>query len=164
MLMFANDPRVMRYCIDQHTSLVEELKTTLGPRAFSTILDFQPLPAYFTDISMEKGGNMLGLERSPRNKIVFASGVTLLTASSKAQYPQIFQKVSAMKSRIKAFSESVGSGEEFIYLPYADASQDPLGSYGATNVEHMKKVARAYDPDTWFQRMVPGGFKIDRVN
>jgi hypothetical protein len=51
-----------------------------------------------------------------------------------------------------------------VYLPYAKALQDPLGSYGADNVRYMKEVSRRYDPTRFFQRMVPGGFKVDRVD
>ncbi|GKT52211.1 FAD-dependent monooxygenase yanF [Colletotrichum spaethianum] len=162
-LTIANDPRVMRYCIEQHTSLVEDLKTTLGLQNFSIILDFQPLPSYFADIGVRKGGNMLGLERNLRNKVLVVPGVTLQTSNSESQYPGVYQQVAAMAQRIQAFAKSVGSSEDFTYLNYADTTQDPLGSYGAANVKHIRKVANKYDPYSFFQRRVPGGFKIDRV-
>ncbi|KAK8008108.1 hypothetical protein PG991_010659 [Apiospora marii] len=159
----ANDPRVMRYCAEQHESLVEDLKTFLGPKNFSTILDFQPLPSYVAEIGVQRGGNMLGLDRSPRNRILFAAGAILTTPSSADQFPQVYQKVAAMVQRIEAFATSVGSNEEFVYLAYADAAQDPLGSYGAANVKHVRDAAKRYDPDGFFQHRVPGGFKISRV-
>ncbi|KAK8084280.1 hypothetical protein PG997_005551 [Apiospora hydei] len=148
----ANDPRVMRYCAEQHESLVEDLKAALGPKAFSTILDFQPLPAYVADIG-----------RSPRNRILFAAGAILTTRSSADRFPQVYQKVAAMVQRIEAFATSVRSNDEFVYLAYADAAQDPLGSYGAANVQHIRDAAKRYDPDGFFQHRVPGGFKISRV-
>ncbi|KAK6863755.1 hypothetical protein PG995_000283 [Apiospora arundinis] len=159
----ANDPRVMRYCAEQHESLVEDLKTTLGPKNFSTILDFQPLPSYVADIGVQKGGNMLGLGRSPRNRVLFAAGAILTTPDSASQFPQVYQKVSVMVQRIEAFAASLGSLDEFQYLAYADASQDPIGSYGAANVKHIRDAANKYDPEGFFQNRVPGGFKISRV-
>ncbi|KAH7304265.1 FAD binding domain-containing protein [Stachybotrys elegans] len=162
-LTIANDPRVMRYCLEQHDGLVADLKATLGPQNFSTILDFQPLPSYFVDIGVQKGGNMLGLERNLRNRIMFVSGVTLLTPDSISQFPRVYQKLSVMLRRITAFAESVGSSDTFVYLPYADATNDPLGSYGAANVKHLRLAAKKYDPHGFFQHRVPGGFKIDRV-
>lgn len=106
---------------------------------------------------------MLGLERTRRNTLYYVLGVTLLTPESVAQQPLIYQKLAAANQRIKDFAKSIGSSEEFVYLPYADAKQDPLGSYGAANVQHIKQVAGKYDPQGFFQRRVPGGFKIDRV-
>lgn len=160
---FVNDPRVVRYCFERHASLVADLNATLGPQGFSTILEFQPLPTYFAEIGVQKGGNMLGLERNPRNKLYFALGATLLTPESVKQLPQIYQKVAAAATSVTTFAKSIGCDDDFIYLPYADATQDALGSYGSANVQHMKKVAKSYDPNGFFQRRVPGGFKLDRV-
>jgi hypothetical protein len=154
----------MKYCIEEHNKLVEEIKPILGPLNFSTILDFQPHPGYVADIGVRKGGNMLGLQRSKRNKVFYAAGVIFIhPESSEDLYPQVYQKVAAMTRRVEAFAESVGSNEEFVYLPYADSTQDPIGSYGADNVKYLKEMSKKYDPDGFFQRMVPGGFKVNRV-
>lgn len=106
---------------------------------------------------------MLGLEGNNRNRLYFALGVTLLTPDSVSKLPQAYQTVATTVQKILAFAESVGSNEDFIYLPYADATQDALGSYGAASVQHMKQASKDYDPQRFFQRRVPGGFKIDRV-
>lgn len=163
-ITFVNDPRVMRFCVDQFADLVTDLKSFLGPQNFTTILDFQPFPSYFADIGVEKGGNMLGIEGDSRNKIFFITGVTLLTPDSQSKYSQVNQKLAAMMRRVNTFANAIGKGVDFTYLPYADAAQDPLGSYGDANVKYMKEVARKYDPTCFFQRMVSGGFKINRVN
>lgn len=107
---------------------------------------------------------MLGLERDMRNKVLVALGVSLLGADSRQQYPWVLQKVTAANERIVAFAESLGSDQHFVYLPYADARQDPIGSYGAANVQHIRDAANKYDPSGFFQRRVPGGFKISRVD
>ncbi|KAF3000741.1 hypothetical protein E8E13_004047 [Curvularia kusanoi] len=159
----ANDKRVVRYLFEQHANLVADLNSTLGANNFSTILEFQPLPAWVADIGAQRGGNMLGLERSRRNKLYYVLGVTLLTPASQDKAAQVYQKISATGEKVKAFSKSIGADEEFIYLAYADAKQDPLGSYGAANVDFLKQVAHKYDPKCFFQRRVPGGFKLDRV-
>jgi hypothetical protein len=139
------------------------LKATLGPKNFSTILEVQPLPSWIADIGVQSGGNMLGLERTPRNKLYIVVGVALLTPAAEKMQSQIYQKSVATSHRIRDFAKSVGSAEDFIYLPYADAPQDPLRSYGAANVQHIREVAKKYDPQGFFQRRVPGGFKISRV-
>lgn len=52
---------------------------------------------------------------------------------------------------------------DFAYFNYADSAQNPLGGYGADNVQLMKRVAKSYDPEGVFQTRVSGGFKIDKV-
>lgn len=153
----------MRYLFDQQVELIVSLNATLG-KNFSTMIELQPLPSYFADISVKKGGNMLGLNRDPRNKLYFALAVTLTTPESIKQQPQVLQQLLATIERIKAFAKSIGASEQFVYLPYAKALQDPLGSYGVDNVRYMKQVSKRYDPERFFQRMVPGGFKVDRVD
>lgn len=163
-MLFASDARVMHYLIEQHAELVEDLKATLGPQNFSTVMDFQPQPYYFAEIGVQKGGNMLGLDRSQRNKILTIAAVTLLSEDRDEQYPVVYQKLVAMRERNIAFAKSIGCHEELAYLPYADATQDALGSYGEANVDHIRSVASKYDPEGFFQHMVPGGFKISRVD
>lgn len=140
------------------------MNATLGPQNFSTLTEFQPLPSYLASIGAQRGGNMLGLQPGSRNKIIFAPGVTLLGPAAERHYPHVYQQVAAMVQRIKAFARSLGSAEDFVYLPYAKSTQDPIGSYGAANVDHIRRAAEKYDPHAFFQLRVPGGFKISRVD
>lgn len=163
LLTVANDRTVILKCIEEHEKLVDELKTFLTNADFRTVVDFQPLPKYFSDISVRKGGNMLGLDRESRARAIFVAGVTLLTPDGESAYARVYQALSAMRAKVKAFAASIDKDEDFIYLNYAHANEDPLGSYGKANVEYMKKVAAKYDPHQFMQKRVPGGFKISRV-
>lgn len=153
----------MRYCFEQHANLVAELNATVGPQNFSTVLEFQPLPSYFIEIGVRRGRNILGLDQNPYNRLYYALGASLLTPDSVKMFPQAYQIVAAANEKVTAFAKSLGSDDRFIYLPYADATQDVLGSYGETNVQYMRQVAKTYDPEGFFQRRVPGGFKLDRA-
>ena len=53
---------------------------------------------------------------------------------------------------------------EFIYSNYALPSQDPIASYGEESRKFLRIVSNKYDPHQVFQRLVPGGFKLDRQN
>jgi hypothetical protein len=150
--------------MQEHSKLVADMNATLGPQGFSTIMDFQPLPSYLSDISVRKGGNMLGLERDPRNKVFWAIGVTMLGTQSQDQYSQVWQRVNGAAQNVETYAKSINGSAEWIYLNYAHSNQDVFGSYGAENVAFMKKVAKKYDCPGFFQRMVPGGFKLDRVD
>jgi hypothetical protein len=72
-------------------------------------------------------------------------------------------ELNVITTRLKSCSLGL-NGSEWTYLNYAGANQDPLGSYGPENVAFMKKVAAEYDPKGFWQKMIPGGFKLQRVD
>jgi FAD/FMN-containing dehydrogenase len=61
---------------------------------------------------------------------------------------------------LRTYARSIGADNEYVYLNYADRTQNPLRGYGDENVEYMRRVAREYDPTEVFQHQVPGGFKV----
>lgn len=61
------------------------------------------------------------------------------------------------------YAKSIGKYNEYIYLNYADKTQNPLRGYGDENVEYIRAVAQRYDPDGVFQTQVPGGFKVSQA-
>lgn len=81
-----------------------------------------------------------------------------------AAQDKLFQQAGAeLIGRIRAYAESIGTDNPYLYLDYADVTQDPLQGYGVENIEKMKAAARKYDPQGVFQSLVPGGFKISKV-
>ncbi|VUC26900.1 unnamed protein product [Clonostachys rosea] len=162
-LTLINDPRVLNYCFEQYQQLVKDLSTLIGPQSFSTIFDLQPFPGYLGIISNEKGGNMLGLDRDSRNKVLFIASVIPVGPQAEVNARPAYQLVSEMNTRVEAFANSINANAVLRYLPYANSRQDVLGSYGFHNSEFMRAAADKYDPYGFFQKMVPGGFKISRV-
>jgi hypothetical protein len=76
----------------------------------------------------------------------------------------LFQTAGAdLVNRIREYARIIGADNPYLYLDYADVTQDPLASYGPENVEKMKAAAEKYDPSGIFQKLVPGGFKISKV-
>lgn len=59
-----------------------------------------------------------------------------------------------------AAAEENGLYHPFKYMNYAAEDQDPVASYGAENVEFLKKVRHIYDSEGLFTELVPGGHKI----
>lgn len=47
------------------------------------------------------------------------------------------------------------------YMNYAFEGQDVLTGYGEENLKFINAVSKEYDPDGVFQKLVPGGFKLD---
>jgi len=123
---------------------------------------FQPFPSYLGNIGQRNGGNMLGLERLPSNAILWVAGIAIKNGDDAAvAFAQA--ELSAMTGRLQDFASREEGLANFVYLNYADASQDPLGSYGQENLAFMKDVARQYDPHGFWQHRVPGGFKVARA-
>ena len=105
---------------------------------------------------------MLGMGNWESNAVMWTGGVALTDSNDEvlAVAQALLNKMSA---QIKDFAESVGGSVDLIYLNYADASQDPLGSYGRDQVQFLRDVATKYDPSGAFQTRIPGGFKIGGV-
>ncbi|KAI0382442.1 putative oxidoreductase [Hypomontagnella monticulosa] len=63
-------------------------------------------------------------------------------------------------TEIEDDAKKSGAYDPFVYLNYAAPWQDPIASYGAKNVERLKRVRKGVDSRGVFTRQVPGGFKI----
>lgn len=146
-----------------HEELVEELKAYVADGDFITNCIFQPIPTSVAEHSVAAGGNIMGLERNSGNAILFQLSVMMKTAEQAAF---VYPKSQAAVRAIKEFADSLDGGlmRDWLYINYADKSQDVLRSYGVENVRKMKEVATRYDPDQVFQKLCLGGWKISDVN
>ncbi|KAL8895501.1 MAG: hypothetical protein Q9207_008144 [Kuettlingeria erythrocarpa] len=120
-------------------------------------VQFQPLPRLFTDEGLKKGPNVLGLDRYTDNNVFFLLNIAWSGAQNDAKVREVTAEVIG---RLQAYLKSVNALKAYQYLNYASQDQDPLGSYGAANVEKIKAASRKYDPLQVFQKLVPGGFKL----
>lgn len=68
--------------------------------------------------------------------------------------------IKAVLDQSVAAAKEAGLYHPFKYMNYAAADQDPIESYGAKNVEFLKRVRRVNDAEGVFAKLVPGGFKI----
>ena len=156
-----NSPSILRQSKLLFDEVVSSLSSKLGPKNFTAQVFFQPLPSYYSQLSQENGGNVLGLDRTGFNAILWVGGVSVTGDDAALALAQA--EMNAMVGRLKDFATKEAALADFVYLNYADPSQNPLGGYGAESVAFLREVAGRYDPDGWWQRRVPGGFKISRV-
>ncbi|RYP23406.1 hypothetical protein DL765_001111 [Monosporascus sp. GIB2] len=157
-LTVKNDKRIMFKAAEVHDKLVEEIKSYIPDGSFTTQCIFQPLPLVFAQHSAAFGGNVLGLERNTSDGILLLMN-TMVTTLDQREFA--YPKVKACIQAIKEYAATIDGGLlDWVYLNYADESQDVLGSYGAANVEFMKAVSARYDPQQVFQYLCPGGFKL----
>ncbi|OJJ36233.1 hypothetical protein ASPWEDRAFT_60249 [Aspergillus wentii DTO 134E9] len=158
---FRNNPTILRYVNKLHDEYVKALQKSIGPDNFSTAIFLQPVPSYYAKISKAHGGSMMPLEKLGGNAVMWTGGVAVKTTTGALAFAKA--GMHQMAAKLTEFAKTVDGHVDMIYLNYADATQDPLGSYGADRVEFMRKVAAKYDPAGVFQSRVPGGFKVNRV-
>ncbi|KAI0204448.1 FAD-binding domain-containing protein [Astrocystis sublimbata] len=161
-LTFNNDKRIAQRCVELHSEFVNSLKTLMAPEDFFTQMFLQPLPAYRWAFGKQHGGNVLGLDDLNNNALLYTAGVGLIADGAPGD--EAHALLQEMLAKVADFAKSVQGEMEFIYLNYADADQNPLGTYGVSNIALMKDVAAKYDPTGVFQTRIPGGFKISHVN
>ncbi|KAK7955811.1 uncharacterized protein PG986_005033 [Apiospora aurea] len=140
-LCIKNDERIMKKATDLHETLVAELKAYVADGNFITNCIFQPVPCTVSQRTAAAGGNIMGTERIAEDAVLFQLVVMTETAEqARWAHPRLQRCVDA----IRDFA----------------AKEDVIGSYGAENVEEMRRVAIKYDPDQVFQKLCPGGWKI----
>ncbi|KAL1965225.1 hypothetical protein VTN77DRAFT_5979 [Rasamsonia byssochlamydoides] len=149
-LTFVNDARVIEKAVGLHNSLIEEAKASVRSIEWTFETIFQPLPALFSRRSVARGEMFLAWT-------VFLFDLSWQDAADDALFHRIGD---TMVSQLTSYARTIHADNEFIYLNYADRSQNPLRSYGAANLAYIRQVAEKYDPAGVFQTLVPGGFKV----
>ena len=88
----------------------------------------------------------------------------LLTASwtSRNDDATIMRAQSEFVRQVDSLSNQQRIGVLYKLLTYATPgfAQDVIASYGSANKRMLQAVSRKYDPNGFFQKVVPGGFKL----
>jgi hypothetical protein len=80
---------------------------------------------------------------------------------TNASSDAIIQSVVAQwVDQVTEITSRLGTSDPFIYLNEAAYFQKPLCATGPDNVNFLMTVAKKYDPQAVFQRLVPGGHKL----
>ncbi|KAK5989784.1 FAD-dependent monooxygenase sdcF [Cladobotryum mycophilum] len=103
------------------------------------------------------GTNLFGLKAGKTDNVLIDMTATYTKASDDAV---VKATLSDIVQKQRALLKSTGHLLDFIYLNYADISQDVLGSWGAGNLAKLKAASKKYDPQGVFQKRVPGGYKL----
>ncbi|KAI0171913.1 hypothetical protein GGR52DRAFT_447046 [Hypoxylon sp. FL1284] len=160
-LSFKNDRRIMAKASEVHDSIVAELAAHVEDGDFLTQCILQPLPTLFAENSVAAGGNVLGLERNAGNCVLMQMNAMTRTPEQRAF---VYPKLRAGVEAVRRYAAQLDALADWVYMNYADASQDVLASYGPDNVRKMRDVAARYDPQQVFQKLCPGGEKISNVS
>ncbi|KAI1079260.1 FAD-binding domain-containing protein [Whalleya microplaca] len=159
-ITFKNDKRLYEKAVELHKQFVADWKAQSPDGDFICHAIFQAIPTIYSKHSVEKGGNVLGLDREKDNAVMFQ---VQLMVNGEDQENLGRERMVAFRNAVKQYSADLGGDVEWEYLNYADYTQNPLKTYGQANVDYIRQVATKYDPDGVFQTRLPGGFKISKV-
>lgn len=65
-----------------------------------------------------------------------------------------------LQEDVDTLAISKGLKQKLVFMNYAGPKQNPLASYGGSNLKFLKEVAQKYDPHGVFQSQLQGGFKL----
>jgi hypothetical protein len=101
---------------------------------------FQAIPTTFSKHSVERGGNVMGLDREKENGIMLLFNIAVKGDASLEARAR--EKLRVTTSELQDFARKEGGLIDWQFLNYADFYQDPLGSYGEQNVERIRSMTR----------------------
>ncbi|KAH7202389.1 hypothetical protein DER44DRAFT_787188 [Fusarium oxysporum] len=159
-ITFNNKLGLYKKALELHKQFVSDWKAQSPDGDFICHAIFQAIPTIFSKHSLERGGNVVGLDREKDNAVMFQ---VQLMINGVEQEKIARERMVRFRKTMKQYSIDQGAAVDWEYLNYADFTQDPLSTYGPKNVEFIRKVAKKYDPKGVFQTRLPGGFKISKV-
>ncbi|KAF3770782.1 FAD-binding domain-containing protein [Cryphonectria parasitica EP155] len=155
---FKADERVLTKAVELYNEYVTVLQDHMPADAFMARMIWQSMPTW---AAYANSDNVLGLnEKLTDTSILWMIHCLVDTVEQEAIANQY---LAVMSAELSAFAASLDAHIDWTYLNYAGPAQNPLGGYGQDNVDLIRSVAAAYDPEGFFQKRVPGGFKISRV-
>ncbi|PGH06621.1 hypothetical protein GX51_02248 [Blastomyces parvus] len=125
---------------------------------FVSAVNFQAITLPMISKFSKRGGNILGvdLRRGPLLLVLFN-----FSWASRADDYLIIPASESILSQSNAIAAELGLQDDFIYINYAGPTQSPLASYGRESLRELRSVQAKYDPDLVFEKLQPGGFKLN---
>ncbi|KAG7038309.1 hypothetical protein JMJ77_0013629 [Colletotrichum scovillei] len=157
---FKNSTEILTKAAELHAECVTKLSATIPTDGFSTMCFAQALPTLYAKRSQERGGNVLGVDLLSGNCITFLAAAHIKMEEHVEDGFRILQE---WHDDLIQYAKDRELLEGWLYLNYADKSQNPLRAYGEENISKIQAVALKYDPDRVFQEKCPGGFKITNI-
>ncbi|KAL3440519.1 hypothetical protein BJX65DRAFT_316437 [Aspergillus insuetus] len=158
---YYNSEDVLHKMIEILNSKIEEARPLATGEDWSIMVIVQPWPKILWQRNADNGiGNVLGLDRFDENMLQVLYDYSWDSENDDALFHRLCEEALA---ELDEYAKSIDMYNEYIYLNYADKTQNPLRGYGDENVQFIREVAERYDPEGVFQTQVPGGFKVSKA-
>ncbi|KAF2749287.1 FAD binding domain-containing protein [Sporormia fimetaria CBS 119925] len=122
-------------------------------------LTFQAFTVPALQRMQRNGGNPLGIKAS--DGPLFHCMIFYRWSGGPAEDARVNQATKAFEDKVVAEAKKRGLLTSYTYMNYAGPYAKVIEGYGATNNQRLKSIARVYDPTGVFQRLVPGGHKLE---
>jgi len=86
--------------------------------------------------------------------------VAAVQYSSKSFDDTVRKALEGATVRLDKHTKSKQKYSNFLYLNDASVGQDPIHTYGDSNLERMEQIRSKYDPSGMFSTLCAGGFKL----
>ena len=151
---FRFDPDLIKPVYDIFNASYGEIRTVAD---LSISLTFQVIPKEMIAKSNALGPNSLGLkpEDGPLVLVIVTGSHSHAADDEKMLY--IYRSVIRA---IDLLAAAKYKEARFRYLNYAYKDEAVVPSYGPDSVAKLQAVSKKYDPEGFFQKGVPGGFKL----
>ncbi|KAH6639597.1 hypothetical protein C7974DRAFT_134998 [Boeremia exigua] len=121
-------------------------------------LTFQAFTVPTLSQAAKKGGNALGL--NPADGPLFHC-LLYMVWDDASKDTTLNKAASEFMAAAKAEAKTRGLYNRYIYMNYAGPYQNVVPSYGEANLAKLKSIAKKYDPHAVFQKLQPGGYKLE---
>ncbi|RMZ70392.1 fad binding domain-containing [Pyrenophora seminiperda CCB06] len=135
----------------------EELPNILNVTNVLPALSFQVITEPIIEQTQKNGGNPLGLD--PKNGPLLLAFIPV-SYSDAANDDKIYKFSATVKARSVAAAKAKGIHNDYLYMNYGSAFQDPVAGYGSANKARLVAVSQKYDPTGVFEKLQPGYFKL----
>jgi hypothetical protein len=144
------DAGILRRSLDEFYTAYEKIKDVPGLVYAAT---YEPYPVSL----LAAGRNSLGIDPDDGPLVL-----VLLYASWKedADDERVIRETKAHLGAVVEAAKEAGKGHKYVYMNYAYPDQDPISSYGVEQKRTLQEVSKKYDPEGFFQKAFPGGFKL----
>lgn len=137
---------------------IEPLKAIPG---FVLSVTLKPLPKQmFAEFYGRNGENLLELK--PENAPVIV--LLISVHQNREEDKKVITAVQKLLEKIETSATKKHLATRYRFMNYAYKATPVLEGYGEQSITELKAVGKKYHPDQFFQKVVPGGFKLSAVS
>ncbi|OBT71610.1 hypothetical protein VF21_08949 [Pseudogymnoascus sp. 05NY08] len=149
-----NSPSLMLEVVALYKAQTATITTVKG---VFPVISFQVISMATIAQFTKNGGNSLGITGDDGTLILISTSNRWSNAADDAA---MYAMADNFYASAKATATAQGLLHPYIYMNYADGSQDVFTGYGAANKAKLLATAEKYDSFGVFRNLLPGGHKL----